>query len=223
MTETPRPRRRWRIVLIALALLGAIAAFAVNRLLQPERVTAMLAAQARNVGLDLHLDGAARYAFLPRIAAVLPNATLLGADAKPLLAAQSIRAHVPWRSLWSGPLVIDDLVVEKPVLDLDALRAWLATRPPSDAPSPDVRLRIRIENAKIMSGDAAIAEGVDANLANDADLAAWLAGWSVAAPADRLAPPASGTLDARSLRIGTTRIEGLHVEIGADDTPPRKP
>lgn len=217
MTDTPRPRRRWRIALAVVVLLCAIAAFALNRLLQPERVTAMLVSQARSIGLDLHVDGAAHYRFLPRIEAVLPASRIVSGKT-PLLGAQSIRARVPWRSLWSGPLVIDDLAIENPVLDLDALRAWLAARPATNAPTPDVRFRIRIDNAKVVSGGQTIAEGVTATLANQSDVAAWLARWSPVTPAAQLVPPLSGSLDARSLRIGETRVEGLHVEISDDDT-----
>lgn len=217
MTDAPRPRRRWRIALAVSVLLCAIVAVALNRLLQPERVTAMLASQVRSIGLDLHVDGAAHYRFLPRIEAVLPMSRVVS-DKTPLLAAQSIHARMPWHSLWSGPLVIDDLAIENPVLDLDALRAWLAARPATNAPAPDVRFRIRVDNAKIVSGGQTIAEGVSATLANQSDVAAWLAHWSPATPAAQLVPPLSGTLDANSLRIGETRVEGLHVEIGDDGT-----
>jgi len=221
MTGAPRPRRRWRIALAVVVLLCAIAAFALNRLLQPERVTSMLVSQARSIGLDLHVDGAAHYRFLPRIEAVVPAPRIVS-DKTPLLGAQSIRARVPWHSLWSGPLVIDDLAIENPVLDIDALRAWLAARPATNAPTPDVRFRIRIDNAKVVSGGQTIAEGVTATLANQSDVAAWLARWSPTTPAAQLVPPLSGSLDARSLRIGETRVEGLHVEI-SDDDPQKKP
>jgi len=218
MTAPPRPRRRWRIALAVFALLGVTAAVALNRLTQPERVTALLAAQARGVGLDLQVDGAARYRFLPRIEAVLPAPRISSGDQVPLLAAQSIRARMPWHSLWSGPLVIDDLAIEKPVLDLDALRAWLAARPATKAPAPDVRLRVRIDDATVMSGGRTVAEGINATLANQSDLSAWLARWSPDTPAAQLAPPLSGTLDARTLRLGETRVDGLHVEIDDGDT-----
>jgi len=221
MTEAPRPRRGWRIALVVFALLCAIAAFALDRLLQPERVTALLAAQVRGIGLDLHVEGAARYRFLPRIEAVLPASRVGANDKVPLLTARSIRARLPWHSIWSGPLVIDDLALENPVFDLDALRAWLAARPATDAPAPDVRFRVHVDDATIISGGQTIAEGVSATFANEADVAAWFARWSPAQPA-QLAPPVSGTLDARSLRIGETHVEGLHVEIGDDDAP-KKP
>ena len=158
MAETPRRRRRWRIAITVLALLCAIGAFALNRLLQPERVTALLAAQARSVGLELHVDGAARYRFLPRIEAVLPASRILVDGKTSLLAAQSVRVRVPWRSLWTGPLVIDDLAIEKPVLDLEALRAWLAARPATNAPAPDVRLSVRIDDAKVVSSGQTIVQ-----------------------------------------------------------------
>lgn len=220
MTGAQRPRRRWRIALAVFVLFCAMAALILNRMLQPERVTAMLASQAHSVGLDLHVDGAAHYRFLPRIEAVLPASRIVADGKTPLLGAQAIRARIPWHSLWSGPLVIDDLAIESPVLDLDALRAWLAARPATNAPTPDVRFSLRIDNAKIVSGDRTIAEGVSATLANQSDVAAWLARWSPTTPAVQLVPPLSGTLDARSIRIGETRAEGLHVEI--DDGNVRK-
>ena len=70
----------------------------------------------------------------------------LTAGKTPLLGAHAIRARLPWHSLWSGPLVIDDLAIESPVLDVDALCAWLAARPATNAPTPDVRFNLRIDN-----------------------------------------------------------------------------
>ncbi len=223
MAESARPRRRWRKWLALAGLLVLIGALWIDRQLQPERVTARLTEQARAAGLDLRVAGAAHYRFVPRIAAELPAVTLSAGAQSLLLSAQAVRVDMPWSSLLSGPLVLDQLTLVRPVLDLDALRTWLASRPNDATSTPDVRLKVRIEQAKLIAAGQVIADHLDADLANHANLATWLAQWSPAASGAALMPPLNGTLTAPSLRLGDTHIRGLHVEIEDDAPTPRKP
>lgn len=220
MAERPR-RRRWRIALAAAAILIGGAAFTLHLLLEPERVTALLVERAHAVGLELRLDGTAHYRYSPRIVAVLPALSLRTATGAELLRAQALQVALPWRSLWTGPLTLDELSLEQPVLDLAALRAWLAARPANGTPAPDLRLHLHVHAGRIVDGAQAVAGGVDAELRNSADLAAWLAQWSPDTPVAQWLPPASATLHAESLEHGAVRIEGLHVEFD-DGAPPAR-
>ncbi|OZB58988.1 MAG: membrane assembly protein AsmA, partial [Lysobacterales bacterium 13-68-4] len=86
--------RRWRLVLLGIAgvagvlLLGTV--IGVYWLLQPDRFTASLQAQARAVGLELNLASPARPALFPRPALELQGITLneSGATMPILLAAR---------------------------------------------------------------------------------------------------------------------------------------
>jgi AsmA protein len=126
--------RRWRIVLIAcggIVLVALLAlAIAVYLLLQPERFTAMLQAQARGVGLELNLASPARPTLFPRPALDLRGITLNAQDANvPILLAAHGSLALPWRTLFGGPTVISQLQIAAPRVDLDALQAWLAELP----------------------------------------------------------------------------------------------
>lgn len=223
MAETRPRRRRWRIALGLVAVLGGVAAAGFHFLLTPERVTGFLQRQAHGLGLDLSLAGRAHYRFLPQIQAVLPALRLSAqGSSAPMFDAASARVRLPWGSLWSGPLEIEELVIVKPTLDLDRLRAWLAQRPRADGAGADLRLQLRIEDARLVADGKTLADGVDATLASEGDLSAWLARWSRASTPAQLAPPVSGTLDARSLEFGSTRIEGLHVELRDEPAPARR-
>lgn len=211
----PAPRRRRRRVLVVLLALVALAALAARHFLHPHNLTAMLVDRVRSeLGAQLRLDGEAGYAFLPSLRAVLPKPALVVADAA-LVRADALRVAVPWRTLWSERVEIERVELVRPVVDLDALRAWLAQRPSSSSPLPDVRVSIRVEDGTLLQGGKPIAEGVALDLANRADLAAWLARWS-GAP-DTLLPPVAGSAEVRTLRIGDVRVEGLRIDVRDDD------
>lgn len=215
MAEAKPRRRRWPVVLALLLVIGAVGLFALSRLLQPERVSALLAEHARAMGLELVIGSAAQYRFLPELEIVLPVARLsVSGHATPLLSIGALRARAPWRSLFGGPVRIDELVIEKAVLDLDELQAWSASRPQGKSTELDLRVHLRILDARVQAGGRLVADGVDADLRSAQDLSAWLARWSPAQPSAELLPPLTGTLKARSIDYDKTRIEGLQVEIG---------
>ncbi|HEY6941733.1 hypothetical protein, partial [Dokdonella sp.] len=212
----PRRRRRWLRALMVLLALGALGAFAVHRYTRPQRITALLVERVRSdLGAELRLGGDAGYALLPGLRAVLPQPELVVGGTR-VLHADAMRAAVPWHALWSSQLEIERIELVRPELDLDALHAWLAARPPSTSPLPDVRFVLHVEDGRVLRAGVPIAEGVTIDLANRADLVAWLRGWKPE-NAD-VVPPISGSLHIDSARIGDTRIEGLEVEV-RDDAP----
>lgn len=221
MAETPaaRPRRRRRLVRVLLVLLasGVAGALLVHRYTRPQRITALLVERVRNdLGAELRLGGEGRYAFLPGLRAVLPQAELVAGGAR-VLQVDALRAALPWRSLWSSQLEIEKIELVRPVLDLDALHAWLASLPPSQARAPDVRFALHVEDGRVLRAGDPVAEGVTIDLANRADLVAWLRAWDPAR-AD-LVPPIAGSVQVDSARIGDTRIEGLKIEVRDDAAP----
>jgi len=217
-----RRRRRWRGALLVLILIVAGGAVAIHLLLQPERVSALLVDKARAAGLELQLAGGAHYRYTPHIVAVLPALRLRTSAGDELLRAQALRVQVPWRTLWSQPLTLDELGIEQPVLDLAVLRAWLATRPSDAAPMPDLRLQLHVSDGRIVDGTQAVASGIDARLRNSADLAAWLAQWASPPALPQLLPPISGSLRAGSLDVGDTHVEDLRIE-ASEAAPPQQP
>ncbi|MBX3690227.1 hypothetical protein [Dokdonella sp.] len=221
MAEAKPRRRRWPVVLALLLVIGALGLFALSRLLRPDRVSALLTEQARGMGLELAIGNAAQYRFVPQLEIVLPASRLrISGHATPLLSIGALRARAPWRSLLGGPVRIDELVIEKAVLDLDELRLWRASRPTNKAAMPDLRMQLRVIDARVQAGDQLISDGIDADLGSAQDLSAWLARWSPAQPSAELLPPLTGTLEARSIDYGKTHIEGLQVELG--DEPANK-
>jgi len=154
--------RRLRLTLlalggVALALLLA-AVIAVYLLLQPERFTRMLQAQARSAGLELNLASPASPTLFPRPALDLDGITLSaeGAGAPILLAAHG-QLVLPWHTVLGGPTVISQLQIESPRVDLDALQDWLAALPaqPAGAPPniPRIDTGVDISRGSVVRGN----------------------------------------------------------------------
>lgn len=221
----PRRRgRRWLIALLVIATLCVIGGFVLRHYSRPEKLTALLVEQTRGLlGAELVLGGVAGFEFSPNLHLILPKPALKSADASAtLLSAASLDVVVPWHTLWGDRVDIEHIQIEHPVLDLDALSKWLAARPASAAP-PDVRFALRVRDGTIVSAGKTLAEGVSMEFANAGDLAAWLASIRSAHTSTPLLPPLVGNVEARSVQIGATRIEGLRVEVHDDDQPASAP
>ena len=206
-------------MLIGAAVVAALA----HRYSRPERITALLIEQARSqLGLELTLGGTAGYALRPRLEAVLPQPRVK-VQGKLLLSAASLGASVPWRSLWGERYEIERIELVQPRLDLDVLRGWLASRPPSSAATPDLRFWLRIADGTIMSAGQPIASGVDLQLANSDDLAAWLAAFEAKAGTAPLLPPLGGEIKAAALQFGDTQLQDVRIELRDDASAANNP
>ncbi|RDI97700.1 AsmA family protein [Dyella solisilvae] len=139
---------RWlRITLLIVSsttlVLVAVALIAVHLLLQPERITAMLQAQARSAGLELSLASPATPALFPRPALELEGITLSAQNANmPILLAARGSLALPWRTLVHGETVISQMQIDSPRVDLDALQSWFAGLPSGPAAVPKTIPRI---------------------------------------------------------------------------------
>lgn len=219
----PRRRRRWPFVLLALALLGGAAAWALRHYTQPRQLTALLIGQTRNLlGADLSLGGQARYGFWPKLHVILPQPALRAPGATgAFLRADALEAVLPWRTLWADRYEIERIDLVRPTLDLDAFSTWLAARPPSNSAAPDVRFALHVDDATLIAGGQPVAQGVMLDFASRGDLAAWLA--QLGPHTTPLLPPLAGSAKASSLRIGDTRLEGVRIELRDDAVQPPSP
>jgi hypothetical protein len=163
--NVPRPLR---VLLIACAgIAGAIALsvlVALYLLLQPDRFTKMLQAQASQAGLQLRLSSPASPTLFPRPALQLVGITLaardsaLGTPNMPILLAANGRLVLPWRSLFGGPMVISRMQIDSPRVDLDALQAWLTSLPAQSATVPEqipsIVTGVRIRNGSVVENES---------------------------------------------------------------------
>lgn len=161
--------RRTKLVLLSLggllvvAVLGA--AVSVYLLLQPDRFTAMLQAQARAVGLELNLASPASPTLFPRPALDLKGITLNAEGATvPILLAARGRLALPWRTLLGGPTVISQLQIDSPRVDLDALQEWIAALPAQRAGAapniPRINTGISISHGSVVRGNEVLLDNV---------------------------------------------------------------
>lgn len=161
--------RRWRLILmvvggLALALVLA-AIIAVYLLLQPDRFTRMLQAQARTAGLQLSLASPASPTLFPRPALQLDGITLSATQASaPILLAAHGQLALPWHTLLGGPTVISQLEIDSPRVDLNALQDWLGSLPaqPAGAPPniPRIDTGVSISRGSVVRGNDVLLSNV---------------------------------------------------------------
>jgi len=133
-------RRRTTLLLASAVALLLLLALALHLLLQPQRVAGfVLGALGDALGLEITATGNAEYGLrgTPRLTVRDVVAREPGA-ATPLLRARRIHASVPWSTVRSrgARLDITRIEVDAPVIDLGALRHWLASRPPGETRIP---------------------------------------------------------------------------------------
>jgi hypothetical protein len=221
-TATARRRRRWPYLLFVFVVLGIAATFALHRYSRPQRLAELVVSQVRQqLGAELVLGGPAGFKLTPRLQALLPKPRLV-AGGQTLLRADAIAASAPWRTLWGDHYEIERIELQRPVLDLDALRAWVATRPSSDEPVPDVRFALRVVDGTILASGKPLAQDIDIDFATSGDLATWLASLDRDASAVAPLPPGHGSASAASMQIGETRLEGVRIELRDDSAPARE-
>lgn len=155
MADAPR-KRRWPLFLAIAAVLLAVAAWWVDRQLEPTRLTATVLARAGTaLGLEFTIDGTPEYALRPEPRLVLPKLTVRqpGAAA-PLLTAVRAEVSLPWDTITGGgSLVITRIALEQPVLDLAALADWQATRPEAPFELPTLTDGLEVEGGSVIGSD----------------------------------------------------------------------
>lgn len=133
MTDAPR-KRRWPKVLAVLAALALLAAWWIDRQLEPVRLAnTVLSAVGKSQGLELSFSGTPDYSLRPEPRLRIPNlvARQPGAAA-PMLTAREVEVSLPWATVWGdGPVVITRIALQSPALDMAALDDWLDGRPDS--------------------------------------------------------------------------------------------
>lgn len=154
--------RKRLFALVALAALGLllIAAFWLSR---PTQLSGILLGRAgAALGLEITASGEASYRLrgTPMLEVRGLVAREPGADT-PLLTAERALLALPWSTLRDpdAGLVVQRVELDAPRLDLAALRHWLATRPPSEAPRlPVLADGLRIERGQLQAGGWQLAE-----------------------------------------------------------------
>ena len=149
-------RRSARIVLVlALALLALL--LALRFALQPQRATQFLLQRVgATLGLEITATRAAEYQLRGTPMLVVRDVVAREPGARePLLTADRILLSLPWSTIRARGAVLsaERLELDGPVLRLDALRHWLSTRPPAEAPRlPTLTRGLAVRDAVIRGG-----------------------------------------------------------------------
>ncbi len=156
-TASPVPRRRWRRRLLALGALLAALSLLVTWLLQPKQLVPLILDRAgKALALDISAspDAQARLRGTPQLVVHDLVVREPGGDAV-LLRAKRVLLSLPWSSVRSAgkDVVIQRIEVDAPVVDLSAVRAWLAKRPPSEETKiPALRDGLRVTDGRLVDG-----------------------------------------------------------------------
>lgn len=150
--------------LAALVIAAVIATYVV---LQPDRFTSLLQAQASSVGLSLSLASPATPTLWPKPALELEGVTVRGpGGGTPLVVASRGKLVLPWRTLLGRDTSMSRLEVEGARIDIDAVSAYLDTLPkrPSTAGAtlPTIDAGFRISRGTLLRGNRLLLSDVDA-------------------------------------------------------------
>lgn len=159
-----RRARRWlTVVSVALALL-AVAAWWVNRQLEPNRLTALVLDRAgKSLKLDIRFSGTPDYALEPEPRLLIPGLSVRGADGVEFLTATRAEISLPWSTIKGDAPVITRIELDHPRLDLAGLQRWMATRPKTPFEVPTLVDGIEIQQGEVI-GDGYSFDALDATL-----------------------------------------------------------
>lgn len=208
-----RVRRRALLLLLLVVIAGV--AIAIHHYSQPQRLSALLVGQLQaRYGLDLRLPQPASVEFLPTLQLRMDQPLLAGAgNAAPIIVAERIELRVPWSTLFGSQPVIERIELVQPRIDLDAFQLWLATKASSKGPTSVPAFSLSTHDATVLRGGQPIATSLNVELDHAGELGAWIDQWSNEGAAASPIPPVSGSVDAASIRIGETRLDGIKLRI----------
>jgi len=135
-------RRRWPWVLAVLALLLGATVWWLARLLEPQRLAALLLERASDAsGLALATSGQAGVGLWPDLHVSLAglSATAPAANA-PMFTARRLDLVLPWSALLDREPVLQRLRLVGPLLQRDALQRWLDSLPARAGAAASMRL-----------------------------------------------------------------------------------
>lgn len=154
----PRRRRRWLRRLVALGLFLALLSLLATWLLQPKQLVPLILDRVgKSLGLEITADNnaEARLRGEPQLIVRKLIAREPGAKTA-ILRAERVLLALPWATLRNGgkDAVIERVELDAPVLDVPALQAWLAKRPPSEETKiPALTDGLRIIDGRIDNDD----------------------------------------------------------------------
>ncbi len=167
-TASSPPRRRWRRRLLVLGALLAALSLLATWLLQPKQLVPLIldrAGKALALEISASPDAEARLRGTPQLVVRDLVVREPGDDAV-LLRAKRVLLSLPWSSVRGAgkDVVIRRVELDAPELDLGAVRAWLAKRPPSEeTPVPVLTDGLRVTDGRLVDGTLRI-EGLAIDL-----------------------------------------------------------
>lgn len=159
-----RRRRRWLRRLLVLGILLLLLSLLATWLLRPRQLVPLILDRAgKSLGLEITADGNAEARLRGEPQLIVRKLVAREPGAKnAILRAERVLLALPWSTLRNGgkDAVIKRIELDAPVLDVPALQAWLAKRPPSEETKiPTLTDGLRIVDGRIDNGDWRI-EGV---------------------------------------------------------------
>lgn len=212
-----RLRRPLRIAAVVLALLAIAVALLLHEYARPERVAALLTEQTQaRLGLTLAFRPPARYALWPRLRLQLDDARFgLPGETTPLLTLQRLDVSLPWSSLRDSRLVIEELRLQQPQLELGALQRWLARSDDANAAPLDLSLHLVITDATLLQDGKVLASEIGFDGDIDAQqMQRWWYELLEAAPNANALPPLPGQARIGRMDLDGVRLEGIRIESG---------
>lgn len=161
----PRRRRRaWVVLIVSLALL----ALALHWFSRPQRVANLILTQTGDVlDLEITAGGASDYRLYGSAMLVIRDVVVREPKSKALvLRAERLLLELPWSTIRSrgADLAVKRVELDAPVLDLDALQKWQASRPPSEpARMPRLTDGLRIVRGEVI-GNGWRVQAIDVDL-----------------------------------------------------------
>ncbi len=151
----------------ALLLLLVVALIVARIALRPDRVAGfVLSSLGDALGLEITTRGESEYTLRGGPVLVVRGVTVREpASKKTILTAARILVSVPWSTVRGRGATLDVTRIEldAPVLDVAALQAWLAARPPSDSALPTLRDGLHVNGGRI-DGDGWRVDALDVAL-----------------------------------------------------------
>ena len=148
---------RWLVVLGVLVVLGLVLAWWINRQLEPNHLAATVLDRAgKSLQLRFGFSGTPEYALRPEPRLILPGLTVAGLQGAPFLTAKRAEISLPWNTITGGEAVITRLQLDSPMLRIDGLQRWIASRPEQPFKLPTLTNGAAVRGGTILGNGFAV-------------------------------------------------------------------